>query len=519
MRFASRPRKLILCLGAATSLKHAKPQELPSFPVVGIEREASAGAAASLAVAHPKDIQWWKPDASSAAGKAATLGWDYKMKPLWQPEASSAGGKAAMLAHKQGPNLNLWQPEASKEGNSAAHIAMRTGKGLSPQLDYGHTDEGKKWALQSAKGAVASTRNRAGSQPAPQRELYPDQSNAAANALNAASVSHRNDASRLGSRAMEASRVTHLGENMSRSMFGSAPPVDIEVNEQRHQAELHNSAVEMAKKMMAVQANREAAASGATAAHARQPAASEPDVKSQAMQYLTLQEQAQKLAAERLAKIGPDEATKFKSYYGYDQPKGRSRLSVRGRNRKRASSADNDADSDDELQAARIRSQMAQLRGTVGEVDLEKRKKDRQNLLAAAERKVHAQMHNMDEKVFNDTGKMSPAMTEEWEAKARARAAKDSEERMQHHGKVNIGGGKYLDQSEINAIAAARIQPTLDEVTETAEKRRARDEEIRLDQEQKRREMQSEKERERERKAEEKRHHSRSSRYCLVESR
>ncbi|KAK3068974.1 hypothetical protein LTS18_000466, partial [Coniosporium uncinatum] len=213
---------------AATSLKHAKPQELPSFPVVGIEREASAGAAASLAVAHPKDIQWWKPDASSAAGKAATLGWDYKMKPLWQPEASSAGGKAAMLAHKQGPNLNLWQPEASKEGNSAAHIAMRTGKGLSPQLDYGHTDEGKKWALQSAKGAVASTRNRAGSQPAPQRELYPDQSNAAANALNAASVSHRNDASRLGSRAMEASRVTHLGENMSRSMFGSAPPVDIE---------------------------------------------------------------------------------------------------------------------------------------------------------------------------------------------------------------------------------------------------------------------------------------------------
>ena len=39
-----------------------------------------------------------------------------------------------------------------------------------------------------------------------------------------------------------------------------------------------------------------------------------------------------------------------------------------------------------------------------------------------------------------------------------------------------------MDQSEIDAIAAARVQPTLDEVTATAEKHRARDEELRQEQ-------------------------------------
>ena len=35
-----------------------------------------------------------------------------------------------------------------------------------------------------------------------------------------------------------------------------------------------------------------------------------------------------------------------------------------------------------------------------------------------------------------------------------------------------------MEQSAIDAIAAARLKPTLDEISETAAKRRARDEEI-----------------------------------------
>ena len=147
---------------------------------------------------------------------------------------------------------------------------------------------------------------------------------------------------------------------------------------------------------------------------------------------------------------------------------------------------------------------MSSLNNSVAQQD-EKRTQDRAALLAAAEKKVQAQMHTMDEQVFQQTGQVTPAMMEEWEAKARARATVDSENRQRNFGKVNIGGGKYMDQSELDAIAQSRLQPTLNEINDNAEKKRARDEEIRLDQEERRRVQMSEKEREKEVKAESKR--------------
>lgn len=484
--------------GAAQSLKYASPQQLPSFPVVGISTTGSANSAANLANTHHKNVEIWRPDASSAASKAALLAKDYKMNPLWKPEASAAGSKAALLAAKDGGKVNIWTPEAHAEGNSAANIAMRE-KNLVPQLDYGYTEDGHKKALMAATGAL-SGRQRAGSTPT-QPNLYPDQANSAHNALNAARGSVR-DANRLGSAAMEAARVKNLGKNMPREMFSEHPPVAIEVEEKRHQEALHASAVSMAKKMYEItQARAAEQAHGgddltaARGVHGRQPSARDQEVKQQAMQYMNLQEAAQKLAAERLAKLKqPDEAAIYRQYYGYDNPPPKSRLSIR-RGRRRANSEGEPVDSDDEQQSRRIRSQMSKFDKDIEQVDSKKRQKDRDALLAAAERRVQAQMHNMDEKVFADTGKVSPAMMEEWEAKARARATADSEARMVNHGKVHIGGGRFMDQSEIDAIAAARMQPTLNEITEAAEKQRARDEEIRLDQEEKKRQAQKEKER------------------------
>jgi hypothetical protein len=66
---------------------------------------------------------------------------------------------------------------------------------------------------------------------------------------------------------------------------------------------------------------------------------------------------------------------------------------------------------------------------------------------------------------------------------------------MVNVGRVHVGGGKYLDQSEIDAIAKTRLQPTLDEISDKAEKQRARDEEIRLEQERLRQEQETEKRR------------------------
>ena len=112
------------------------------------------------------------------------------MAPLWSPEASAAGSRAALLAHRDAGKSNLWMPEASADGNSAATIAMRK-KGLSPEADYGYTQDGKKRALMAATGAV-SGRRRAESSPIPvDLPSYPDSANSAQNALSAATIAHR----------------------------------------------------------------------------------------------------------------------------------------------------------------------------------------------------------------------------------------------------------------------------------------------------------------------------------------
>ena len=47
-----------------------------------------------LANQNKKSPEWWKPEHSSAAGKAALLANGYKMAPMWQPEASTAGSQS-----------------------------------------------------------------------------------------------------------------------------------------------------------------------------------------------------------------------------------------------------------------------------------------------------------------------------------------------------------------------------------------------------------------------------------------
>ncbi|KAF2134054.1 hypothetical protein P153DRAFT_280341 [Dothidotthia symphoricarpi CBS 119687] len=503
---------------AATSLKYAKAHELPSFPVVGIDAKSSAGAAALLANQNKKSPEWWKPEQSSAASKAALLAHDYKMAPLWQPEASAAGSKAALLAHKDGVKLNLWTPQASAAGNSAANIAMRK-KGLSPETDYGYTDDGRKRALVAATGAHSTAgRKRANSTPAPP-PLYPDSKNSARNALNAATIAHSpsmrkfqgpsvTDSNRLGSGAMEAARIQHA-KSIPRNMYGSAPPVAPEIEEQRRNDALRASAIVMAKKIYEVQqkqadgaSGRSAAHTGANAAHGQRAPAGEGDIKEQAMRYVGIQEAAQKLAQERLAKIGYDENAAYRSHYGYEKP--RSKFSMRrGRNRAYSASetpAQNEYDSDsdeDDFRSRRIRSQMAQFNKQLADVDAKKRDQDRKGLMAAAERKVQAQMQGLDKKIFDETGRMSQSMSDEWDEKARKRAVANSENRMENHGKIHLGNGKWMDQAEIDAIAQARIQPTLDEITEKTDKRRGEDEKRRAAEEERKNQLAEKKRQER----------------------
>lgn len=438
--------------GAAASLKYAQAHELPAFPTVGIDKAASSNLAANLAHANQKPFEHWKPDLSSTAGKAA------------------------LLAHKDGGKVNLWQPAASDIGSHAAGAAL-SGKSLSPELDYGYTDDGKKRALLAATLSVSGRTRPAQPEPVPS---YPDAASASANALNAATVAHAPSAAekaepyRVSSPANEAARITHLGPNVNREMFTSHP--DFGRKE------------EMSKKH---------ALSGATTSVARDIAARSKEVEvdpplmgsdpqTTSRNYLKMQEQAQKLAQERLAKLDPDGVNAYREHYGYANTSPQSKLSIRNR-KGRSASNEEEEEEDDAANARRIRHQMSRFTDSVAEADKKKKQDDRNAVLAAAQRNVKNRMSDIDRDIFDQTGKITPGMMEQWEAKARAKAAGDSEKRLETHGLVHIGGGKYMDQSEITAIAQGRMQPILDEVNDNAEKQRERDEQIRLDLEERKR--------------------------------
>lgn len=454
----------LLNAGAAASLKYAQPQDLPSFPSVGIDTVNSGNKAATLANANQKPFEYWKPDG-----------------------LSSSASKAALLANKKGGFADtLWQPDASKNGMSAAGIAMKGNHTVT--LDYGYTDEGTRRALQAATLSVNKK-----PAPAPEAPTYPDARNSAANALNAAKIAHKPLMSdplegRMSDEANEMSRITHL-QNFNRDMFTEHPNFNIESDEQRRANALR--AAQLSNKAAVDEAQRQLLEAQAA------QAAMHGDIRNQAKNYMHLQSEAQRLANERLAKLDPDGAAVFREHYGFGDnspPTSRYRLSMRSRRDEPAEVED------DATRAGRIRHQTKNLNDQFQSLEDKKKQDDRAALQAAAEKLVKARMAQMDDQVFNETGKVSPAMMEEWERQARIKANANVEERMKYYGKVNVGGGKYMDQSEIDAIAAGRMQPTLDEITATAEAQRARDEEIRLDQERRRQEKLAEQAREKEKK-------------------
>ena len=466
------------CTGAATSLKHAKPHELPSYPTVGIDTTSSGNTAANIATNNFKSFEHWKPGLSSSAGKAA------------------------LLAHKDGGKVDLWTPSASDHGHTAAGAAMDKQSALSPRLDYGFTNEGRQRALKAATLSVTS-RGRSGSTPTPPTQLYPDAHNAGHNALNAAAVAHkpvsRNSPlpTQMSSAANEAARLTHLNSSVNRNMFSEHPPIEVAAKQQKHHHALKGASL----------ATQRQAQEAQTAEHPTNNATANARLYAGA----GIQEQAQKLAQERLSKLDPDGVLAYREHYGYSKAQPRSRLSIRNR-RARSSSggtgrrrSKDDSDDDDATKAGRIRNQMSKFNEQVASVDSQKRKNDRNTLMAAAEKSVRQRMSTLDQQIFDETGKITPSVMEQWEAKARQRAAAESEKRLEHHGMVDLGGGRFMEQSEVEKIAASRMQPTLDEISATAEKQRARDEEVRLDQERRKEETAVQKQRDQDTKAEVKR--------------
>lgn len=531
--------------GHSGRLKYANPQDLPSFPSTGLRKDgAAAGAAASLGWANQKTIDPWKPDKSASASAAAVLAKDYKMPPQWQPDAtSSAGAKAALLAtasakrqqeqqqqqqahvktatssHSKTPSFgssaatqaalrqNSTAAAASSApagqanfGSSAATSAFRSSLSVRRPLEStpqasppGSGQRGTPGSLSAAQCAMpAQRRQRAVSTPT-MSNSYPDEANAAANALRAATAAAGPS---LASKSIVEKGGATPYTALPRNMFTAQPKIGPEAEDAKRADFLHASAVAMAKKMYTQQQKMadqtKEAYGGADDGSSIEDNAPRP--------YVNLQEAAYKLAQERLAKLEEEhKSQKFQEYYGGSPGRRNTlqrRFTMKGRLRRRSSS---DGEVDDMVRSEKIRQQMSIFSTNINKVDEQKRTKDREAVLAAAQRNVRAQLKGMDDKVFNDTGKLPPPRKlSEWELKAHEAAQSMHNSRNENKGKVNMGGGMFMSPEDVDAIAHQKVQPLLDEINEKAAIERERQEILKSEAEAKKRDEEKAKERDRE---------------------
>ncbi|OJJ47454.1 hypothetical protein ASPZODRAFT_141048 [Penicilliopsis zonata CBS 506.65] len=448
--------------------------------------QASAGAAASLAHAKSRPYEAWKPEKQPAAEKAALHVQDhqsFESAPQTAIPPSPEGLRAALCSVRDHRATPISPPPVSGAVRSAAGGEYLEG-GRDRRSSTSH--EG---AVLAATGAFTSSRKRAESAPIRPSMLVDNSF-----ALSAAGASHRSrpksqmplgDLDNLDS-ALEASRIHNIA-NANAQLYTATPPVSIEVEEQNKRDTLRAAAISMARDMYAVSEKTKDRSGADTAVYAAQRghyrAQSQRSIskvdKSSLQRAVQLQDTAQKLAAEKLARM-QDETEAYQSYYGTNLPPPRSRLSVR----RRRTSSDTDADVE---RSKEIRNQMSSLQSKLNRLD-EQRQKDRDDLMTRARRNVDAALLDIEMKVYADTGKASPAMQREWEEKARERARLEAETQLTQNGsRIHIGADQYVDRAEVEAVARSRVQPTLDELSDRAEEKRAKEFEQRLDEEERRR--------------------------------
>lgn len=506
-------------------LTYADPRSLPSYPSSGLSPGgAAASAAASLGWFSHKPIETWKPDKTSSASAAAVLAKDYKLHPAWEPAMDGTGAKAAVLA--VGSASTAYRHSSVKKsrheswGNTAAATAFTTSanRPVSPEpttLTASHGSSAATQAFQAnllqsakaasppppsprekpleplaaAKGAMSPSRlgvpaSRARSYSTPPEPYYADAKRASVSALNGASIAHQ--AAMNKPPEIEDTGAIPI-TTMTRNMFTSHPPVKPEVDEQTTNERIHQSAVEMAKKMyQQQQLNRVDDSEDGT----------EGDAGPSANRFVNLQDAAYRQAQERLAKL-QDEHEKNRRYHDYytsEKPL-RRRFTIMDRIRRRSAS---ESDVEDRTRSDLVHQQMSLFNSQLERVDEEKRERDREALLIAARRNVKASLQGMDEQHYFETGKVNPTILGDWQVRAQQAAQLRHDTRPDDGGRVDIGGGMFMDADEIDAIAARRVRPVLDDIHEKAEAERERLATLKLEEEAKKAEAEREKERERE---------------------
>ncbi|KGO39076.1 Eisosome protein 1 [Penicillium expansum] len=491
-------------------------QDFNSRAVGGTPNLSHASAASALAHANRKPVEVWRPPTRQpAAEKAALCVKDYTPPQQPQPATghSAEGLGAAMIAVRE---------QRASVGQAPTSTGHRRGSSATDR--YHHTAVGgnpKDKALQAATGAYTLSRKRADSAPSdPGVTSELSFGRAAAGASRYARVEEEGPLDHLDP-AMEASRLQHAASTNPK-LYTSSPPVQCEIEEQNYKNSQRAAAISMAKDMYRVTSakNQSGQSPAILAAQKGQSQLGYRKTVSTAdgaavRRAIALQEAAQKRAAEKLA-LMQDEQVEYQQYYGTAPQPQRSRLTTR---RKRTSS-DADASQIDAEQSRQIRSQMTSLQTKLDQVDVQKTR-DRELLMQAARRNVDQTLQDMEAQLYANTGRAPPSVQKGWDEVAQERVrreAEDFEATTAQGNRVNIGGQKYMDIADIDAVARSRLQPTFDEITENAELRRAHDIEARLDAEEEQRHAAVERQREAEVKELEKQEKGASKRDSRSES-
>ncbi|MBE3043319.1 eisosome protein 1 [Candidatus Bathyarchaeota archaeon] len=455
-------------------MKNAEPRSPPSSRANFSDVSASASAAAALGWANQKPLETGtmpQNNMSPSAARAASLAADQRSPPP-QKQARNTGALPRTL-RSGSPGAGL--------GSSAAAQAYKT---RSPRLAPQYVRKDKP-SLLAAKEALGAARPRSISSPVLRRPAQDQASGDGIDPRDEALTQRWEFTPGSGPTGDGAAPATIP----SRAVSTANPPVDIEDEKKRKADELRASAVAMTTNMFKKKPNlAESFLPGNDLQRPSEPAQSDQHTKPQAY----------KLAQGRLANI-PDETKKNKELQAHYTPSGalRRRFTVGDRFRGRTSS-----DSDLEFRRKdRAPNRMTLFGPKQPKSNNADREKELAHVFTTARRNVRSQLDGIDQTVADrtgmvspSTGMVSPSTKSAWGSRARAvahgRAAQAAAEEPRD-GRRDVGGGLYVAQDDVEAVARRNLKPLFHEIDERAEGKHTR--ERRAKEERQSREVEAEK--------------------------
>ena len=393
-------------------------------------------------------------------------------------------------------------PQLSSEGRNAASAALRDHRVVTApsatltastcylpgrgSLEEIHRNTGHDKAVSAASGAFANSIKR--TRTVPGRSRAPSDVSTRRTRLDG-----QDTYDTLGTWA-EASRISQVANTNAR-LHTSMPSASLRLEEQDKKGVEHAAAVSMAQggyytsrgednQRLDTSLYGPQTTPGRLRAK-RVATISDPVALQQAV---TLQYAAQKLATERIAGMYTGDAD-YLQYYGTEPQPVRSRLSVR---KKRPPSIRETSRIDMERSMA-IRDQMSTLQNQVHAVD-EQRQRDRDHLMEAARKNVDAVIHDMELKVFAETGRPPSSLPRKMGPTEHERQISETE--FEYTDKIYIGPGHYIDEADLEAAAWANVRPALDEMDDLVAEQRAKEVEGRQGKDESKRHQDAEHERE-----------------------